>query len=118
MADPATISEREAKVLGLIENVRGRRPRFRDSQITMAHGAGGKATQTLIEGLFVPAFGGESLERMGDAGEVVVDGRRAWRSPPTPTSSNRCASRAARSANSPSTAPSTTSRSPAPGRSR
>ena len=24
----------------------------------MAHGAGGKATQTLIEGLFVPAFGG------------------------------------------------------------
>ena len=28
----------------------------------MAHGAGGKATQTLIEGLFVPAFGGEALE--------------------------------------------------------
>ncbi len=74
MADPVTISEREAKVLGLIENVRGRRPRFRDPQITMAHGAGGKATQTLVEGLFVPAFGGETLARMGDAGEVVVDG--------------------------------------------
>jgi hydrogenase expression/formation protein HypE len=74
MADPATISEREAKVLGLIENVRGRRPRFRDSQITMAHGAGGKATQTLVEGLFVPAFGGETLAHMADAGEVVVDG--------------------------------------------
>ncbi len=75
MADPATISEREQKVLGLIENVRGRRPKFRDAQITMAHGAGGKATQTLIEGLFVPAFGGETLGQMADAGEVIVDGR-------------------------------------------
>ena len=74
MADPATISEREQKVLGLIENVRGRRPKFRDTQITMAHGAGGKATQTLIEGLFVPAFGGDTLEQMADAGEVIVDG--------------------------------------------
>ena len=34
----------------------------------MAHGAGGKATQTLIEGLFVPAYGGRQLEAMGDAG--------------------------------------------------
>ena len=34
----------------------------------MAHGAGGKATQTLVEGLFVPAFGGEALRELGDAG--------------------------------------------------
>ena len=36
----------------------------------MAHGAGGKATQTLIEGLLVPALAreGETLEEMGDAG--------------------------------------------------
>ena len=40
----------------------------------MAHGAGGKATQSMIEGLFVPAFGGETLEAMGDAGAVSVDG--------------------------------------------
>jgi hydrogenase expression/formation protein HypE len=38
----------------------------------MAHGAGGKATQTLIEGLLVPAFGSETGEAMGDAG--IVDG--------------------------------------------
>ncbi|MBA2295405.1 MAG: hydrogenase expression/formation protein HypE, partial [Actinobacteria bacterium] len=38
----------------------------------MAHGAGGKATQTLIAGLFLPAFGGEALRELGDAG--VVDG--------------------------------------------
>ena len=34
----------------------------------MAHGAGGKATQTLIEGLFVPAYGGATLATMADAG--------------------------------------------------
>ena len=40
----------------------------------MAHGAGGKATQTLIEGLLVPAFGSGTLESMGDAGVVTIDG--------------------------------------------
>ena len=40
----------------------------------MAHGAGGKATQTLIEGLFVPAFGGATLEAMGDAGAIEDTG--------------------------------------------
>ena len=42
----------------------------------MAHGAGGKATQTLIEGLLVPALAGEgeTLEEMGDAGIVTIDG--------------------------------------------
>ena len=74
MDDRAAVSDREQHVLGLIENVRGRRAKFRDAQITMAHGAGGKATQGLIEGLFVPAFGGEALSQMADAGEVLVDG--------------------------------------------
>jgi hydrogenase expression/formation protein HypE len=42
----------------------------------MAHGAGGKATQTLIEGLLVPelAADGATLEDMGDAGIVTIDG--------------------------------------------
>ena len=74
MADQSAISEREQHVLGLIENVRGRRAKFRDAQITMAHGAGGKATQGLIEGLFLPAFGGDTLSQMADAGMVSVDG--------------------------------------------
>jgi hydrogenase expression/formation protein HypE len=64
------VSERERKVLGIIETARAKRAKFRDEQITMAHGAGGKATQTLIEGLLVPAFGGESLSELGDAGAV------------------------------------------------
>ena len=61
-------------MLDLIENVRSRRPKFRDAQITMAHGAGGKATQSLVEGLFLPILGGEALSALGDAGEVAVDG--------------------------------------------
>ena len=45
----------------------------------MAHGAGGKATQTLIEGLFVPAFGSAALAALGDAGAVDGRRRRGWR---------------------------------------
>ncbi len=63
----------EQHVLGLIERVKGKPLRFRDGQITMAHGAGGKATLTLIEGLLAPAFGLETRE-LADAGVVTVDG--------------------------------------------
>jgi hydrogenase expression/formation protein HypE len=70
------ISEREAKVLSIIETARAKRARFRDKQITMAHGAGGKATQTLIEGLFVPALGTGTLEAMADAGTLEIGGVR------------------------------------------
>jgi hydrogenase expression/formation protein HypE len=63
---------RESDALALIERVRARPARFRDAQITMAHGAGGKATQTLVNGLFVPAFGGDALRELGDAG--VIEG--------------------------------------------
>ncbi len=68
------ISEREQKILGIIETARGKRPKFRDEQINMAHGAGGKATQTLIEGLLVPALGGPALEQMADAGAFASGG--------------------------------------------
>ena len=69
-----TLDEREQRVLTRIETARGRRPKFRDERITMAHGAGGKATQTLIEGLLVPAFESEALAVLGDAGLVSVGG--------------------------------------------
>ena len=52
----ATRSDREQRILDIIETARSKRPRVREQQITLAHGAGGKATQTLIEGLFVPAL--------------------------------------------------------------
>ncbi|MEW5979380.1 MAG: hydrogenase expression/formation protein HypE [Acidobacteriota bacterium] len=50
--------------------------RFRDPQIEMSHGAGGKASRRLIEGLFVPllsAFPGEPLE---DAAILDFEGSR------------------------------------------
>jgi len=63
-------------VLGIIERARAKRGKFRDTRVTMSHGAGGKATQSMIEGLFVPAFASETLGAMGDAGAVEVDGAR------------------------------------------
>ena len=68
------VSEREQKVLNIIETARAKRQKFRDAQITMAHGAGGKATASLIEGLLVPAFANASLEVLADAGTVSVLG--------------------------------------------
>jgi hydrogenase expression/formation protein HypE len=71
---PEAISDREQRILGIIETARSKPARFKDEQITMAHGAGGKASQTLIEGLFLPAFDSASLASMSDAGAVPVDG--------------------------------------------
>ena len=72
MAGPVT--DREERVLGIIETARSKRPRFKDTHITMAHGAGGKATQTLIEGLFLPAFASPALAALADAGTVSIGG--------------------------------------------
>jgi hydrogenase expression/formation protein HypE len=71
---PSEVSEREQKVLNIIETARNKRQKFRDVQITMAHGAGGKATQGLIEGLLVPSFANPTLEAMADAGIVSLLG--------------------------------------------
>ena len=57
----------ELTALEKIERVRSKPLRFRDEQITMAHGAGGKAMLTLIEGLLAPAFG---LQELADAAGV------------------------------------------------
>ena len=56
----------QSQVLERIELVRNRKPRLRDERITLAHGAGGKATHTLVESLFVEAFRNPILEAMED----------------------------------------------------
>ncbi|MCW2952878.1 MAG: hydrogenase expression/formation protein HypE [Conexibacter sp.] len=66
------VSDREQRVLDIIETARSKRAKFRDERITMAHGAGGKATQALIEGLLVPAFASPALDGLADAGIVRV----------------------------------------------
>ncbi len=60
----------EQEVLDRIEAVRRRTPRIRDQAITMAHGAGGRATHTLVEALFRAAFGNPS----GDQAFLEVAG--------------------------------------------
>jgi hydrogenase expression/formation protein HypE len=66
--------DREQRILEIIETARSKRPKFTAEHVTMAHGAGGKATQTLIEGLLAPTLGGETLAELADAGTVTVDG--------------------------------------------
>jgi len=48
--------------------------RFRDPQIEMAHGAGGKASRRLVEGLFAPLLMGDATEPLSDAAHVDMGG--------------------------------------------
>src|SRR5271170_7689065 len=48
--------------------------RFRDPQIEMAHGAGGKASRRLVEGLFAPLLSPNSTGPLGDAAHLNIDG--------------------------------------------
>ncbi|MCW2902417.1 MAG: hydrogenase expression/formation protein HypE [Streptosporangiaceae bacterium] len=67
-------ASREEQVLERIERARGRKARLREDKITLAHGAGGKATQTLIEAVFLEAFRNPLLEPLGDAALLSVGG--------------------------------------------
>ncbi len=72
-AEPLT---KEQQVLQRIERVRRRKARLREERITMAHGAGGKATLTLIEALFLEAFRNPLLAPLEDQAVFNVDGVR------------------------------------------
>ncbi|HET9233617.1 MAG TPA: AIR synthase related protein, partial [Candidatus Eisenbacteria bacterium] len=67
---------REQQVLDRIERVRRRKPRLTDERITMAHGAGGKASRTLIEALFLDAFRNPLLEPLEDQAVFAVNAAR------------------------------------------
>jgi hydrogenase expression/formation protein HypE len=66
--------DREQRILEIIETARAKRPKFKDDRVTMAHGAGGKATQTLIEGLLAPTFASEALDELADAATIDIGG--------------------------------------------
>lgn len=66
----------EEQVLERIRRARERRPRLRDERITLAHGAGGKATQSLIESTFLEAFRNPALERLADGAVLEADEAR------------------------------------------
>lgn len=67
---------KEQQVLQRIEVARQRRPRIKEERITLAHGAGGKATHTLIDALFLEAFRNPALEAMEDQAVLSVGGAR------------------------------------------
>jgi len=50
---------------------------LRDELITLAHGAGGKATRELVEALFLEELGNDALATLGDAAVVEGAGRLA-----------------------------------------
>jgi len=53
-----------------------RRVAFNDTCIEMAHGAGGKASRRLVEGLIAPAFANPILETLSDAATFSLGGAR------------------------------------------
>jgi hydrogenase expression/formation protein HypE len=65
-------SDREAAVLDRIEAFRRRRPRLTDDIITMAHGAGGKASAALVDAVFVAAFAADEHAPLADAATMTL----------------------------------------------
>jgi hydrogenase expression/formation protein HypE len=58
---------REQRVLDALEQSRRRPPKFTAPRIDMSHGAGGKATHKLIEGLLLPILDNPALAPLSDA---------------------------------------------------
>jgi len=52
------------------------RRRLRDEVVTLAHGAGGKATRALVEGLFLDELASPELAELGDAALLELGGER------------------------------------------
>jgi hydrogenase expression/formation protein HypE len=70
------LADREQQVLDRIDRARRRRPKVREERITMSHGAGGKATHTLIEAVFLDAFRNPLLEPLEDAAQLTMGSAR------------------------------------------
>jgi hydrogenase expression/formation protein HypE len=73
------LNEDESQVNSRIGQVRARRPRLTDEYITLAHGAGGKASAALVDAVFLDGYGNQVLAELGDAGvtdltELLPDG--------------------------------------------
>jgi hydrogenase expression/formation protein HypE len=71
-AAPSRTGRNEAAVLDRIEEFRRRRPRFTDEVVTLAHGAGGKASDALIGAVFVDAFANDTLSPLADGAALTL----------------------------------------------
>ncbi|MDR0627523.1 MAG: hypothetical protein LBG11_09780, partial [Bifidobacteriaceae bacterium] len=65
----------EQEVLARIEAARRRGPKLTEDTITLAHGAGGKASAALVQTVFIEAFGQPSAE-LADAALLPAAGER------------------------------------------
>ncbi len=72
MTDGDDGRDREAAVLDRIETFRRRRPRLTDDMVTLAHGAGGKASAALIDAVFLDAFSAERNAPLADAATLPL----------------------------------------------
>ena len=63
---------REEQVLERIDRARRRKARIKEPRITMSHGAGGKASRTLTEAIFLDALGNPVLAELEDAASLTV----------------------------------------------
>jgi hydrogenase expression/formation protein HypE len=70
--EPMTAAQREDRVLERIDKFRQRRPRLLDDVVTLAHGAGGKASAALVDAVFLEAFRNDELEQLGDAAAICT----------------------------------------------
>ncbi len=68
------MTDAEADVLARIEAWRRRRPRLTDEVVTLAHGAGGKATAALVESVFLEAFAADPGALLTDAALLDTPG--------------------------------------------
>ena len=59
-----------------VERARRRKHKFRDTQITLAHGSGGRAMHELIEGLFLEYLRNPLLEKLEDQAVFELDVNR------------------------------------------
>ena len=67
---------REEQVLQRIEKARSRKAKLKEERITLSHGSGGKATQTLIEAVFLEAFANPLLAPLEDGAVLAANGGR------------------------------------------
>ncbi|GAA1392215.1 hydrogenase expression/formation protein HypE [Pseudonocardia kongjuensis] len=64
----------EGEVIDRIEAFRRRRPRLREERITLAHGAGGKSSEALVDAVFLEAFRNPELAELGDGAVLSPPG--------------------------------------------
>ena len=73
-AAEAGIADPEQRVLERIARIRKRRPALREDAITMSHGAGGRASHTLVRALFADVLANPALDPLGDQAVLPLPG--------------------------------------------